>query len=119
MLFRSYMTEHNPSHRPEVRQRLREIRLGKVTPCFNPIACQKIDEYGNQHGYKFQHALNGGEVKIVGYSVDGYDKDKNAVIEYYEKWHTAHKCAKRDAQRKTEIVNHLGCTFIELKEWEL
>jgi len=109
-----YMKENNPSWRPDVRQKLRERRLEKVTPCFNPIACQKIDEYGKKYGYHFQHAMNGGEVHIIGYSVDGYDKDNNVVIEYYEPWHSRTK--KQDERRKKRIIGHLGCKFIELKE---
>jgi hypothetical protein len=26
---------------------------------------------------------------------------------------------EKDKQRKQNIINHLGCKFIELKEWEL
>jgi hypothetical protein len=106
--------ESNPSKRMEVRQKLRESRLGKVIPNFNPIACQRIDEYGKRHGYNFQHALNGGEVRVIGYSLDGYDKEKNAVIEFYEKRHLRKK--ERDESRKKEIIKYLNCKFIELRE---
>ena len=98
-------------------QKIRERKLGRVTPAFNPVACKIIDKYGKKHGYKFQHALNGGEFRVIGYSVDGYDKKKNVVIEYYEKRHL--KTRSRDAYRKRNIIKHLGCKFIELKEWEL
>jgi len=94
----------------------RERQLGMVTPKFNPIACQRIDEYGKKHGYHFQHAMNGGEVHIIGYVVDGYDEKKNVVIEYYEKYHNKLQQKKRDERRKKEIVRHLGCKFIELRE---
>ena len=60
---------------------------------------------------------NAGEyhIKELGYWVDGYDKNKNVVIEYYE---NAHKYKKeRDEQRKQEIIDFLDCKFIELKEW--
>lgn len=43
---------------------------------YNTTACKFIDEYGKQHGYNFRHALNGGEIMIAGYFVDGYDKEK-------------------------------------------
>ena len=103
-------------HSDATRQKMREHRLGKVYPNFNSEACKQIDEYGRQHGYHFQHALNGGEIKVIGYSLDGYDKNKNVVIEYYESAHQRTK--KRDAKRKKEIINHLHCKFIELKEWD-
>lgn len=89
---------------------------GRVQPSFNINACKIIDEYGKQNGYNFQHALNGGEfnIKELGYWVDGYDKEKNTVIEYYEKSH--HKKINRDKKRKDEIINFLKCKFIELYE---
>lgn len=89
----------------------------QVIPAWNPVACQKIDEYGKKFGYNFQHAMNGGEFYIeeLGYWVDGYDKEKNTVIEYYEKKHH-NKQVKKDLDRETEICNHLSCDFIIL--WE-
>jgi len=83
---------------------------------YNPRACQIIDEYGNENGYNFQHAMNGGEfyIKELGYWVDGYDKDKNVVVEYYEKHHK--KQIERDEKRKQEIIEHLGCKFVEIFE---
>jgi hypothetical protein len=102
---------------PERRLANRIARLNKVMPNFNKNACRIIDEYGNEYGYRFQHALNGGEIRVIGYSLDGYDKKKNVVIEYYENAHK--KRWRRDLIRKRRIVKHLGCKFIELKEWEL
>ena len=87
-------------------------------PMYNPSACNTIDIYGKENGYKFQHALNGGEfyIKELGYWVDGYDKQKNVVIEYYESHHK--KQVKRDSIRIREIKNVLGCKIIILKEWK-
>jgi len=87
---------------------------GRATPNYNPLACKLIDEYGKLHGYNFQHAENGGEyhIKELGYWVDGYDKDKNAVIEVYEPHHR--KMTNRDNQRQEEIMNLLKCSFIIL-----
>jgi len=124
---------NNPAKRPEIRKKIsdgvrksfenpkrrlsnRLARLGQITPNFNPIACQKIDEYGRTFGYKFQHAMNGGEVKVVGYSLDGYDKEKNVVIEYNEKYHNTPIQRKKDELRKQRIIEHLNCKFIELRE---
>lgn len=88
----------------------------QVIPSWNPTACQKIDEYGKQYGYNFQHAMNGGEffIEELGYWVDGYDKGRNTVIEYYEKHHD--RQVQKDFERETEICNHLSCDFIIL--WE-
>jgi hypothetical protein len=79
----------------------------------------KIEEYGKQYGFNFQHALNGGEffIEELGYWVDGYDKEKNVVIEYYE---PAHKYfVERDEKRINNIKEFLNCEVIILKEWEL
>lgn len=110
----------------EFRQKMRMIRLkqieqnfGQVMPSYNREACKIIDEYGKKYGYNFQHAENGGEyhIKELGYWVDGYDKDKNVVIEYYEKAHD--RKVKKDTIRQTEIMEHLKHSeeqFIIIKE---
>lgn len=113
--------------KPEERTKLRisrvkmlENKIGVCFPNYNPHACEKIDEYGHKHGYTFQHAMNGGEyyIKELGYSVDGYDKEKNTVIEYYEIAHNNKKRIQKDICRQKEIQNLLKCEFIILKEWE-
>jgi hypothetical protein len=91
-------------------------RLGMPSVNYNREACKIIDDYGKKHGYNFQHAENGGECKIKSdntyYFVDGYDKEKNVVIEYYEKAHKGQR--ERDVMRKQKIVDILNCEFIEL-----
>jgi hypothetical protein len=94
-------------------------RFGQtVYPLYNPIACKIIDDYGQKHGYNFQHALNGGEYYIqgLGFWVDGYDKKKNVVIEYYERHHRYQ--VDKDKNRKKQIIKHLQCKFIEIKSWK-
>ena len=92
----------------------------QVTPNYNPDACRIINEYGEKNGYNFQHAMNGGEfyIKELGYWVDGYDKNKNVVIEYLEPAHKYNIKLLKDIQRKKEIIEFLNCEFIEIKEWE-
>jgi hypothetical protein len=83
-------------------------------PNFNPHACKVIEDYGKENGYNFQHALNGGEFHIrqLGYWVDGYDIDKNVVIEYYEKHHSTPKWEEKDKKRMKNIIETLKCKFI-------
>ena len=117
------------THTNETKQKIRlsslkTLRLkfgGGICPKYNPIACQRIDEYGKQHGFHFQHALNGGEfyIKELGYWVDGYDKKRNAAVEYYEKHHRRTKEQVRDKQRVKEIIDHLGCKFVIINEWDI
>jgi hypothetical protein len=71
-----------------------------IVPSFNPKACKIIDEFGKKHGYTFQHAMNGGEVTLGGYFVDGYDKENNVVIEYYEPFHKKQRNSIYDKNRK-------------------
>lgn len=95
----------------------RLIRQG-ITRSYNPKACQKIDEYGIQFGYKFQHAMNGGEVELYGYFVDGYDKENNIVFEYDEPRHYVYgKLRIRDLTRMKEIKTHVGCRFLRFNEY--
>jgi len=89
---------------------------------FNPRACEYIDNLNKEKGWNLQHALNGGEIEVCGYFVDGYDKDRNIVIEYDEKYHRYQK--EKDIKRMNEIKNHLQCKFLrydgyigELKEY--
>jgi len=92
------------------------IHDNKWHPSFNIGACKIIDEYGKEHGYNFQHALNGGEYFIseLGYWVDGYDKNKNVVIEFYEK---AHKYfIEKDEIRINDIKECLNCDIIIINE---
>jgi len=66
-----------------------EKQCGQLSPSYNPEACKLIDKLGKENKYKFQHAENGGEfyIKELGYWVDGYDKEKNIVIEVDEQHH--------------------------------
>lgn len=87
-------------------------------PSYNPEACKLIEEYGKQHGYRFQHAENGGEFHIMelGYWVDGYDAEQNVVIEVDEFHHFINeKLKQKDVKRQQEIEAHLRCKFIRIK----
>lgn len=113
-------------HTFETKRKLRLLAINRIEnnkllgnqlcPVFNPNACKIINEYGKQHGYNFQHAMNGGEfyVKELGYWVDGYDKERNTVIEYYEKRHLRN--IEHDEERQKEITNFLKCNFVVIKE---
>ena len=89
-----------------------------LNPKFNKDACPIIDEYGNHNGYHFQHALNGGEfyIKDLGYWVDGYDKDKNVVLEVDEPHHfdIYNRLREKDVRRQKEIEEYLKCKFIRI-----
>lgn len=96
---------------------LREMyKTGSKTSSYNPDACRIIDEYGSQNGYSFRHAMNGGEVRILKYFVDGYDVAKNVVIEIDEPQHYKNgELRKKDIRRQRRIMRKLGCTFIRIR----
>lgn len=92
---------------------------GRLDSSYNPKACKFINEYGNQNGYNFQHAENGGEFYIkLGYFVDGYDKEKNVVFEYDEPHHyfSNNELKPKDEKRMNKIKQYLGCKFIRYNE---
>ena len=117
-LNKKFSSEHKTRLRLSAIKRI-EDRNGIIWPNYNIEACKIMEEYGKANGYNFQHAENGGEYRIpeLGYWVDGYDKTKNVVIEYYENAHK--RRVDKDERRKQEIIEYLGCKFIELKEWEM
>ena len=92
---------------------------GQITPQYNKNGCKIIDKYGKENGYSFQHAENGGEfyIRKLGYWVDGYDKEKNVVIEIDESFHfdVNGNLLERDIRRQKEIEETLKCKFIRIK----
>lgn len=92
---------------------------GQIIPRYNTTAIKIIEEYGKQNGYNFKHAENGGEyyIKELGYFVDGYDKEKNVVLEIDEKNHFDNdgKLKEKDQIRQLEIEKLLKCKFIRIK----
>lgn len=105
------------------REKLREHRLHQIEklgykgPAYNRIACQFIDRINNAFGLNLQHALNGGEVRAAGYSMDGYDKDKNIVFEYDEKTHQTPCYRQKDFQRQSRIIRKINpCLFLRYDE---
>lgn len=127
-LFKTGLTgDKNPTKRPEVRQKLRLAYIeqikklkGNYKVMYNPFACKVIDKYGTKYGYNFQHGENAGEFYIpeLGYTVDGYDVDRNTVIEYYENSFKHRTREERDARREKEIREFLNCEFIVIREWD-
>lgn len=111
------------THSDESKNKMRIVAANRITnnkwhPSFNIEACKIIENYGKLYGYNFQHAMNGGEYFIsdLGYWVDGYDVEKNVVIEYYEIGHKYY--IEKDEIRIQNIKNHLNCDVIILREWD-
>lgn len=84
--------------------KLRQIQQQGVQRTYNPHACAFMDNIGKKFGWNLRHAMNGGEVNVVGYSLDGYDSKKNIVFEYDEPKHRILTNAKKDKEREKRIV---------------
>jgi len=113
----------NPMDNPKSVRKLRLKRIDEliskhgISPNYNPSSISIIEAKAKELDIvDLQHAENGGEfyIKELGYWVDGYSKEKNIVIEYYESFHTNR--IEKDKIRQNEITTHLGCEFIIIYE---
>ena len=115
-------------HTEETKEKLRNIRIDKLKnlygnswrPTFNNKACEVINEIGCILSCNFKHAKNGGETYVnIGYFLDGYDRDKNIAIEFYEREHydSFGNLNKKTADREFNIIKHLNCKFIRVNEF--
>lgn len=85
---------------------------------YNKIGCEIINKYGLENGYNFQHAINGGEIhlKEINCYPDGYDKEKNVIIECCEPFHYRKgKLTQKDIKRINKIKQLLKCKIIIIK----
>lgn len=92
--------------------------MGPNSKNFNPTACKYLDTLNEQKRWNLQHALNGGETQICGYCLDGYDKEKNIVVEYDEPHHYNGfgKLKMKDVDRMKIIKDNLKCEFWRFNE---
>lgn len=137
--FRKWMSENNPMNDPVIREkchkncikgmkspvvrkkmrikRLEQLKNGDSVPSFNKNACQYFDELNKKNGWKGQHALNGGEKMIAGYSVDYYEPRLNMVIEWDEPHHyKGGQLREEDVIRQRNIINEVQCKFYRIKQ---
>jgi hypothetical protein len=111
---RKLTDEHRKNCRLSAIKRIKKTK-GQIQPNYNPNAIPIILQEAKELGITdLQHAENGGEYQVCGYFVDGFSKEKNIVIEYYEPFHKNQ--VERDERRKNEIIKGLGCGFIEISE---
>jgi hypothetical protein len=113
---RSHMGENNhfygKKHSEKTLEKLRELKLESVKRLhgsgkYNPVACEFMNNLNKSLGIGLQHAENGGEKWISGYSVDGYDKHNNIVFEYDEPKHNSPCRKQKDVIRQQNIINKM------------
>lgn len=120
-----YWNDTNPMDNADSVSKIRLFRIdeiknknnGQISPNYNKSSIPIIEAKAKELGITdLQHAENGGEfyIKELGYWVDGYSKEKNVVIEYYEKHHK--RQIKKDKTRESAIKNFLKCEFIIINE---
>lgn len=84
------------------------------------IACAYIDKLNEAKGWHLQHGMNGGEIIVGGYYLDGYDKELNIAFEYDEPPHYLdvqnNILKERDIRRMKYIHNKLNCRFFRYNE---
>lgn len=90
----------------------------KFIPNFNKKACLYFDTLNECNNWNLRHALNGGEVKIRGYWLDAYDREKNIIVEYDESRHYDRngRLKENDTKRMLELKNLLNCKFYRYVE---
>lgn len=105
------------------KQKMREAALNRIRnksirsyTNYNPVACNYFDELNKQNEWNLQHALNGGEIQVIGYLLDAYDKEKNIVVEYDEPVHEKPSIKQKDIIRQQRILEHLNCKFYRYSE---
>ena len=110
---------HSPSWRAKMASIMREKKGIMEVQCnFNESACRFIDRLNAQKGWNLQHALNGGEIRIGPYSLDGYDRDRNIAFEYDEDCtrHNSKNGKLKDRCRQAFIIEKTGCEFWRYSE---
>jgi ssDNA-binding Zn-finger/Zn-ribbon topoisomerase 1 len=105
----------------KVRNTKAQNRLKKGTQkCFgniNPKACEFLNDLNSKNGWNLIHGGNGGEQLICGYWVDGYDKERNIIVEYDEPYHYPYgKLREKDIIRQNRIISLTGCKFFRYDE---
>lgn len=105
-------------HSYETHVRLSRIARKRVghSANFNPRACEYIDSLNEKMGWHLQHALNGGEITVGPYFLDGYDRELNIAFEYDEARHHKDKVKQHDLVKQKFIISTIGCKFFRYDE---
>lgn len=87
---------------------------------FSKRGCEYMDKLNESRGWHLQHGMNGGEIIVGGYYLDGYDKDLNIAFEYDEAAHYIdvqnNILKERDIRRMKYIHDKLNCRFFRYNE---
>jgi len=112
----AFNTERHKKKRGDIVRNLLDNNIGVFIPLYNKNSIPIIEKFGKDNGFNFQHAENGGEIFLedIFVWVDAYDKEKNVVLEFYEKEHKYRK--EKDKKRVKKIVKYLKCKLFIIHE---
>jgi hypothetical protein len=85
-------------------------------PSYNVNSIIYLDIISKELNIPIQHALNGGEKKIIKYWIDGYIEKYNICIEWDESQHKNKNNIKKDKNREKYLIENYGCVFIRINE---
>lgn len=81
-----------------------------LMPCIGNHEKELLDRLENALCLEFKR-----QYKVLGYFLDGYNKERKIAAEVDEKWHEDTK--ERDIRRQQEIERELGCKFYRIKDY--
>ena len=89
---------------------IKRLERNGIIRSYNPKACNFIDKLNEERGWNLRHAMNGGEIQIAGFFMDGYDKTQNIIFEYDEPHHyrSDGSLKKKDQKRQEILVNKVN-----------
>lgn len=116
-------------HTSKTKEKMRESAINYLKnnkefkcPRYNKNSIIFINNLNEEKGWNLQHAENGGEIKIGGYYLDGYDKNLNIVFEYDEPKHYKDVdnsiLNEKDLERQNFIIETLKCEFYRYNEYK-
>ena len=106
--------QHSEETKEKIRTKALDLisnKFGKIQANFSIKACEYIDKLNKKNNWKLQHALNGGEIRIGNYWVDGYDETNKIIFEYDERKHYiagTNNLKQKDINRQNKILSLLG-----------
>lgn len=116
--------------KPHTQEEKDKIRIGTIryfltnnvpfSPRVSVKGCKYMDKLNEANNWNLQHGMNGGEISIDGFFLDGYDKELNIVFEYDEPYHYINVdeniLKEKDIYRMNCIHEKLNCRFFRYNE---